>query len=577
MNKKIISCLVSTIFLIQSVAYLPSKAVCNENHPVSKTLQQNKSQEKKSSIFKSIFLGAGIGGIIVAAVSTGLGLGYSRVSNRKSENISDDRGHNPNLGCDEDFRKHWRYDSAKEGVKRYRIQDEKINDLAKQWKREHGTPVRAIKWHSYLCWLHSSILLLFHERHYNELICNFPVQEAQHLIDNSDLQPKDKARLKFMICLSKIFNILMGDPNVPAECVDLEPTKLEKELVGDLNCIGGGYVYGYPESVITENIKYALLRIMQANCFSEQWRQMVSEAPMLDGLLAIHGTSQLMINNTPNHDYVSLFVNQEERLTLGEYWNFRELTDFIQKKSGSKTKDENSYFAKASRKKMDAELQGVRLMNQSCEVSLTSGDVENVLYRGYDELSIARERYNRSDDDCKSLTDILSEAYLKYVEFEKQKLGTPEAIETAKKLMHNMLDEIGELTKKCGFARQKEVAIGWLDVVADALVGQIIRDCYKQQYYVEQSPYILDDCWKATTIEKYVGQQLEKFPSKASEDQQLDLEKAKRLMEQWKEVRELALELNNHANGSDGGEELLIKARNLAIKLYLSFHQEQDI
>ena len=255
MNKKIICCLVSTIFLIQSVAYLPSKAVCNENHPVSKTLQQNKSQEKKSSIFKSIFLGAGIGGIIVAAASAVLGLSYSRVSNRKSENISDDRGHNPNLGCDEDFRKHWQYDSAKEGVKRYRIQDEKINDLAKQWKREHGTPVRAIKWHSCLCWLHSSILLLFHERHYNELICNFPVQKAQEIIKHSDLDEKYKASLRFMICLSKIFNILMGDPNVPAECVDLEPTKLEKELVGDLNCIGGGYVYGYPESVITENIK----------------------------------------------------------------------------------------------------------------------------------------------------------------------------------------------------------------------------------------------------------------------------------------------------------------------------------
>lgn len=387
----------------------------------------------------------------------------------------------------------------------------------------------------------------------------------------------------------------MGDPNVPAECVDLEPTELEKELVEKYNNIKQGPPITYGLFGETMNRDIALEIIPEVIELIGDSVQNLHKAFVIcptfvdvhyndDSLLRCFGeqafreNNKLVIIGKPNHFYVSLFVDDNNALTLGKSLS-REKAIAIENSSSSKFNFNDGYQCDYS-----GEIKARCLIdspNGMFDHNQVRRILKNVINNANKELCIARERNHYSDDDCKSLIDALSEAYLKYVEFEKfvKQKGSEEkleAIEAAKERIRNLLSEIDKSREQCEFAWQKEVAIGCLEVAVDALVDYILKDCYNKSDY-DPPPSTLDASWNTTTIEEYIGQQLKEHPSKASEGKKENVEKAKDLMERWKEVRKLALKLNNHSDESNGGEEVLKEARNLAIRFYLSLHQEQDI
>ncbi len=216
---------------------------------------------------------------------------------------------------------------SKVNVARYLFEDEKINDLAKQWKNTYRTPVRAIKWHSGLCWLHASILLFFHERHYNELIRKFPIEKAQQLISDRNLSKRDKACLEFMICLSKIFNILMGDPDVLAECVDLSKTGLEEELIKkyEIACEHPTSSSMIPEKI--RNIIFYISEKFKSNLNLEKLhKNLAIYSPLISfishGDIITFQKNREVVAKCTGHCFIQLFVDSDNILTLGEGTDF---------------------------------------------------------------------------------------------------------------------------------------------------------------------------------------------------------------------------------------------------------------
>ena len=97
-----------------------------------------------------------------------------------------------------------------------------------------ATPLRSIKWHDHLCWLHASILLFFHERNYREFICHLTDDMFENKLFSEDLNEADRAVLSAMWQLSDMFKDLARDPERGILCVDYENTGREQSLIGAL-------------------------------------------------------------------------------------------------------------------------------------------------------------------------------------------------------------------------------------------------------------------------------------------------------------------------------------------------------
>lgn len=72
-------------------------------------------------------------------------------------------------------------------------------------------PLRAIAWHGDRCWFHASLLHFYHNSFYHEPILRFPVEEARQLVLSGHLNEQERATMEAMICLSEIFRILVGN------------------------------------------------------------------------------------------------------------------------------------------------------------------------------------------------------------------------------------------------------------------------------------------------------------------------------------------------------------------------------
>lgn len=118
------------------------------------------------------------------------------------------------------------------------IGTDEVRDLCKQWQKSNGMPVRALKWHSCLCWLHASLLLFFHEKHYYDIICNFPIDDAMDMIGSGKLTEAEVANLKAMIRLSYTFRALASNPEDPAAYIEFSSApggvEHERDLVDKL-------------------------------------------------------------------------------------------------------------------------------------------------------------------------------------------------------------------------------------------------------------------------------------------------------------------------------------------------------
>ncbi len=402
-------------------------------------------------------------GIVIAAVAGAAvvaagGIGISKyVSHQKTEH----RIHKfePSINSDKSV-----------NVVRYPVKDKKINDLAKQWKDTYGTPVRAIRWHHRLCWLHVIILFLFHERNYNELIRNFPTETACLLINRGNLPSKDTACLKFMIYLSEVFNILMGnDPNVLAECVDLNRTELEKKLVDELANIfpsNPNVKFGSPSDINLLDIQY-ILDVVFKNIykhdinFLEDWAQSYRKVINFSALTygGIHGNYNILTEYSPDHVYVSLSMGKE-KLTLGENWS-RSGTDpetTIMLKSSHRAEYEDNIRPRYNRedsRSMFKDSVARFIREDRCDLAVLG----RMINKAREELAEAK-KHGCSDEDCNPLIDAICNVirYTNLGPIEMRNDTTNQKLENREvaKLAKNVFDEMGKLIEKGGLNRKGE-------------------------------------------------------------------------------------------------------------------------
>lgn len=236
-------------------------------------------------------------------------------------------------------------------VKHIDIKNTKYKNLAKLWQEKYHVPVKAMLWHDNLCWFHSSLLLFFHEAHYNELICKFPIEEAEKMLQSSGLSAHDRANLEAMIDLSYIFRILSVNPNISAECVDFKYTPLEKLLIRKLNIAfelepkNYNYMtYGKYCTPITGQLYKLIRETSLIPGHSKSWhefRERIFSAPVptLDDY-GFFNHPELRIVEAPGHFFVRLSVG-EEKLSLGEDWS--KIEGHIQKQQYMEDGRHNNY------------------------------------------------------------------------------------------------------------------------------------------------------------------------------------------------------------------------------------------
>lgn len=196
------------------------------------------------------------------------------------------------------------------------IYDKNLKDAITKFTSRPGNVnfIRSIKWHDNLCWLHSSILLFFHEPHYREFICKFDINRAMNAINSDSLNPKQKADLEVMITLSKIFKELSKNPECLYACVDLERTGLEKELVEKLRVALNDKSIQYSETY--EIVSYELYDFItsSANILGGNHK-----LPNIDYLFRqFIEYNNVIIANRPGHFWIELVLDEGNIIKIGK-------------------------------------------------------------------------------------------------------------------------------------------------------------------------------------------------------------------------------------------------------------------
>ena len=196
------------------------------------------------------------------------------------------------------------------------IYDENLKDAITKFTSRPGNVnfIRSIKWHDNLCWLHSSILLFFHEPHYREFICKFDINRAMNAINSDSLNPKQKADLEIMITLSKIFKELSKNPECLYACVDLERTGLEKELVEKLRVALNDKSIQYSETHDIVSYELCDLITSSANILGGNHK-----LPNINSFFRqFIEYNNVIIANRPGHFWIELVLDEGNIIKVGE-------------------------------------------------------------------------------------------------------------------------------------------------------------------------------------------------------------------------------------------------------------------
>ena len=102
--------------------------------------------------------------------------------------------------------------------------------------------LRAIEPHDNMDGLHSSILLFYYSSRYFDLIHRFPLTQAKELLNSEGLDLQTRTAFEAMICFSEIINAIYGsayDPSAQSpQVVSLNP-KYERKFIDKLNAFCG--------------------------------------------------------------------------------------------------------------------------------------------------------------------------------------------------------------------------------------------------------------------------------------------------------------------------------------------------
>lgn len=225
-----------------------------------------------------------------------------------------------------------------------------VEPLIDHWNQTHDIPLRAFKWHSYLCWLHSTLLLFFYEPHCNDIITNFPIDEAWKML-RSCKNDKDKNNLRAMIYLSLIFKDLSGtpsgDPNRNVAYIDYRDTTREYDFIQALklafscndpeardtwygSVVPGmdhpGMFYGrmFTTMYFTPYLLNVIVETAKIENHSEEWRKFVDKVLVeTNGAVTSKIPKLTMLNdecyfeNTPNVKIMGDFLHHWLELDIG--------------------------------------------------------------------------------------------------------------------------------------------------------------------------------------------------------------------------------------------------------------------
>ena len=115
--------------------------------------------------------------------------------------------------------------------------------------------LRAIEPHDTMGGFISSILLFYHSHSYLQLIRCFPITQAKELLNSEDFNPQTRSALEAMICLYEIITALYGsscDPSAqPPQVVTLNP-EYERRFIDKLNA--------FCRSSVDQNVDFTPLK-----------------------------------------------------------------------------------------------------------------------------------------------------------------------------------------------------------------------------------------------------------------------------------------------------------------------------
>ena len=115
-------------------------------------------------------------------------------------------------------------------------------------------PLRAIAWQHNRCWFYASILCFYHRPTYHNAILNFPVMEAQRVL-NTNTPYGTRQLLEAMICLSRVFRMLRGtelDPDYRKPQVVYLGDAIEDELIEKLGMVN--LIYEFQQEDMGETL-----------------------------------------------------------------------------------------------------------------------------------------------------------------------------------------------------------------------------------------------------------------------------------------------------------------------------------
>lgn len=215
-----------------------------------------------------------------------------------------------------------------------------IRSTAQRWLNRNllpigvARPLRSIKWHDHLCWLHTSILLFFNEMHYREFICNLTDDMFENKLISEDINEEDRAVLLAMWQLSDMFKDLARDPERGILCVDYGNTGREQSLIEVLKT-----AFSLTDQINAPdyytNMRYGTnFDLISSQLYNLIMRSLVileldnSELPELaadgnrfvgvTGLKIVHSTN-FQVTETRGHHWLEISSpGQEQKLAIGE-------------------------------------------------------------------------------------------------------------------------------------------------------------------------------------------------------------------------------------------------------------------